>query len=363
MARLGTALYWSEEVERRERLAAEAEQMARAAGDPATLATVLGYNLVTRWSPERALEAIEQATEVMELAEAAGEQEMALRARSHRINHLLMIGRVEPAFEDIDRFGDLARQLRQPRVLWYAPLFEGMRALLLGRFAEAERLCMQSAQIGREVDTSLSSLLSGAQLLYMRWWQGRLDEIAPAVEGFASQYPAIPAWRCAVALIRRELEDRAGAGEVVAAVRAEGFDKLPDDNILLVAMTFLAEACGWVRDRQAAAELERLLRPFSGLIAVSPNAGCLAPVDRLLGLLAAAQGRVEEAASLYERGLEQSAVLMSPPLAAHSQIDYAELLVEAGERERAEQLARDALGAGAEFGMARIVTRAERILA
>jgi tetratricopeptide (TPR) repeat protein len=362
MARLGTALYWSDQLERRERLAVEAEQMARAEGDPATLATVLGYNLVTLWSPGRARQAIEESTEVMELAEAAGEQEMALRARSSRINHYLMLGQVLPAFEDIDRFAALARQLRQPRVLWYAPLFEGMRALTLGRFDEAERLCMQSAQIGHEVDPSLSSLLSGAQLMYMRWWQGRLHELAQAIEGFAANYPAMPAWRCALALVRRELEDRKGASEVIAAVRATGFDKLPDDNIWLVAMTFLAEACGWVRDSEAATELEQLLRPFSGLIAVSPNAACLAPVDRLLALLVGAQGDFEQAASLHERGLEQSAQLKAPPLVAHAQIDYAELLAEAGDRQRAEQLAREALGTGEEFGMARIIARAERIL-
>jgi tetratricopeptide (TPR) repeat protein len=324
---------------------------------------VLGYNLVTRWAPERARQAIEKATEVMELAQTAGEQEMALRARSHRINHLLMIGQVQPAFADIDRFGDLARQLRQPRVLWYAPLFEAMRALILGRFEEAERLSLQSAQIGREVDPSLSSLLSGAQLLYMRWWQGRLAELAPAVEGFAAQFPAMPAWRCGLALVRRELEDREGAGQILTEVRAEGFENLPDDNILLVAMTFLAEACGWLRDREAAAELEQLLRPFSGLVVVSPNAGCLAPVDRLLGLLVAAQGRVDDAAALHERALACSVDLKSGPLVAHSQIDYAELLVEAGDSGSAQQLARDALGIGEKLGMARIVTRAERILA
>jgi tetratricopeptide (TPR) repeat protein len=355
MARLGTALYWSDQVERRERLAAEAEQMARAEDDPATLATVLGYNLVTLWSPEGADRAVEEATEVLRLSEAAGEQEMALRARSSRINHLLMVGRVEPAFEDIDRFGDLARLLRQPRVLWYAPLFEAMRALTVGRFAEAERLCMQSAQIGREVDPSLSSLLSGAQLLYLRWWQGRLEELAPAVEGFAANYPAMPAWRCALALIRRELEDRPGASEVVSGVRAEGFDKLPHDNIWLVALTFLVEACGWLRDREAAAELEPLLRPFSGLIAVSPNAGCLAPVDRLLALLVGAQGRDEEAAGLLERAIDQCAEMGARPLLAMAQIDYAELCED---RSRA----REALATAEELGMARVVARAERIL-
>src|SRR5205807_7586215 len=68
LARYGTALYWSEEVERRHAVADEAEGLARESGDPATLAYVLGYNHVTRWSPERAEGGVAEADEVIELA-------------------------------------------------------------------------------------------------------------------------------------------------------------------------------------------------------------------------------------------------------------------------------------------------------
>jgi tetratricopeptide (TPR) repeat protein len=352
LARLGTALYWSDEVERREQLAVEAEQLARAGGDAATVAYVLGYNHVTAWSPERAGSAVAEASEVIELAEAAGEDEMALKARSWRINHLLTTGLVEPAFEDIDRFGELARRLRQPRCLWYAPLFEAMRALMKGRFHETERLGAQSSRIGQEVDASLSALLTGAQLLYLRWWQGRLNELAPAVEGFAAGYPAMPAWRCALALIRRELEDLEGTRAVLESVAIE---ELPHDNIWLVAMTLLAEAAGWVGDAAVAARLERLLTPFSDLVAVSPDAACLGPVSRLLGLVVAAQGRHDEAQRWLERAIGQCVELGAPALVALAQIDYAEQL---GEPARA----REALATAEELGMARVITRAERIL-
>ena len=353
LARLGTALYWSDEVERRNQLATEAEQLARAVGDPATLAYVLGYNHTTHWTPKRAEEAIAESSEVIELAETAGEQEIALKARSWRINHLLTAGLVGPAFADIDRFGELARELRQPRCLWYAPLFEAMRALMQGRFDDAERLGAQSSRIGHEVDASLSALLTGAQLLYLRWWQGRLTELAPAVDGFAAQYPAMPAWRCAAALIRRELEDLEGTRAALASVAV---DELPIDNIWIVGMTFLAEASAWAGDAEKAAELERLLRPFEDLVAVSPDAACLSPVSRLLGNLAAAQGRTDQAELLLERAVAQCVELGAPPLAALTELDLAEL-----RQDRA--LAAAALRTGAELGMARIVERAERILA
>jgi tetratricopeptide (TPR) repeat protein len=356
LARLGTALYWSDQVQRRDRLAAEAERLAREVGDPATLAYVLGYNHVTRWSPERAATAIAEASEVLELAEVAGEEEVALKARSWRVNHFLTEGLVEPAFEEIDRFGELARELRQPRCLWYAPLFEAMRALMQGRFEEAERFGAQSARIGHEVDASLSALMSGAQLLYLRWWQGRLNELAPAVEGFAAGYPAMPAWRCALALIRRELEDREGARDALASI---AIDQLPHDTIWLVAMTFLAEAAAWAKETAVAARLEALLRPFAELVAVSPDVACLGPVSRLLGLLVAAQGRPGEAAQLFERGIEQCRQLGAPPLIALTQIDYAE---QCPDPDLVKRLAREALATAEELGMARVIARAERIL-
>jgi tetratricopeptide (TPR) repeat protein len=352
LARLGTALYWSDQVGRREQLAAEAEELARGCGDPATLAYVLGHNHVTRWSPERAETAVAEATEVIELAEAAGDQETALKARSWRINNLLTVGLVESAFEDIDRFGELARKLRQPRCLWYAPLFEAMRALMQGRFQEAERFDRQSAQIGNEVDASLSALLSGAQLLYLRWWQGRLDELAPAVEGFSDRLPAMPAWRCALALIRRELEDLDGTREVLGSIAVE---ELPHDNIWLVGMTFLAEAAAWAGEADMASDLERLLRPFSDLVAVSPDAACLGPVSRLLGLVIAAQGRGDEAKPLFERAVAQCTELGAPPLVALAQIDYAEHYGDPA-------VAREALATAEGLGMGRVITRAERIL-
>jgi tetratricopeptide (TPR) repeat protein len=353
LARLGTALYWSDQVGRRERLAAEAEELARGCGDLATLAYVLGHNHVTRWSPERADRAVAEATEVIELAEAAGEHETALKARSWRINNLLTVGLVESAFEDIDRFGELAAKLRQPRCLWYAPLFKAMRALMEGQFEEAERFDAQSARIGQEVDASLSALLSGAQLLYLRWWQGRLDELAPAVEGFAAQYPAMPAWRCALALIRRELEDLDGTRDVLRSIAVE---ELPHDNIWMVALTFLSEAAGWAREAATAAKLERLLRPFSDLVAVSPDAACLGPVSRLMGLVVAAQGRRDEALPLLERAVSQCVELRAPPLVALSQIDYAEQSDDL-------TLAREALGTAERLGMSRVIVRAERLLA
>jgi tetratricopeptide (TPR) repeat protein len=363
LARLGTALYWSPQVVRRNQLAAEAERLARSVDDPATLAFVLGQNHVTTgWAPESAGRAVAEATEVIALAERAGEEEMALKARSWRINHYLTVGEVEPAFQDIDRFGELARQLRQPRCLWYAPLFDAMRAMMQGRFDDAERLGAQSLRIGQEVDESLARLLGGAQLFFLRWFQGRLKELGPAVEQFVELYPAMPAWRCALAMTRRELEDEVGTREVVAAFARDDFKSIPRDNIWLLAMMMVADACAWIGDAPAAAKLERLLTPYAELITVSPDAACCGPIERPLGLLAAAQGRHTDAAVLFERALERCLALGAPPLVAMTQIESAELLAGNGDLEGGARHAREALVIAQGIGMERIEERALRVV-
>jgi hypothetical protein len=172
----------------------------------------------------------------------------------------------------------------------------------------------------------------------------------------------MPAWRCAMTLIRRELEDLEGTREALQSVRADGFRGIPHDNIWLVAMTFLAEGAGWAKEQEAAAELEGMLRPFSDLVVVSPTAGCLGPVSRLLGLLAAGQGRGDEAALILRRSIAQAEELQSPPLQALTRVDYAEVLAAQGDSEGAARSAGEAFRIGSELGMARVVARANRIL-
>jgi tetratricopeptide (TPR) repeat protein len=81
LARLAKALASSPDPDRRAQLSRTAVAMARRLGDPATLAAVLYDHHMATWGPDNLEERLAVATEVVELAEAGGDQVMALQGR------------------------------------------------------------------------------------------------------------------------------------------------------------------------------------------------------------------------------------------------------------------------------------------
>ena len=72
-------------------------------------------------------------------------------------------------------------------------------------------------------------------------------------------------------------------------------------------MTLLSAVCARTGAEEHAAALERKLRPLSGLCVVIPTAAWLGPIDRMLGCLAAVQGRPDEALADLERAAAAAA--------------------------------------------------------
>ena len=156
LAGLARALVSTPQVERRLALSADAVQMARRLGDPATLAAVLFGRHLAVWGSERAEVAGERlaiATEVVGLAEQIGDRAMALRGRGLRRIDLLELGDLVGYDADLAAAERAAEELRQLRYRWQLPLAHATRALLAGRFAQAEELMEQGLAVGRRPAT------------------------------------------------------------------------------------------------------------------------------------------------------------------------------------------------------------------
>ena len=146
LAGLARALVSTPQVERRLALSEDAVRMARRLGDPATLAAVLFGRHLAIWGSERAEVAGERlaiATEVVGLAEQIGDRAMALRGRGLRRIDLLELGDLAGYDADLAAAERAAEELRQLRYRWQLPLAHATRALLAGRFAQAEELMEQ----------------------------------------------------------------------------------------------------------------------------------------------------------------------------------------------------------------------------
>ncbi|HWX75481.1 MAG TPA: AAA family ATPase, partial [Solirubrobacteraceae bacterium] len=204
---LATALYWSPEVKRRERLAHEALELARqeqrahrTAESARVLAYVLGRYLLARWGPRSVTEDYPLSDELVELTRELGASELEVLARSWRAVELVEMGRFSEVDHEIARLEHIDAELRQPRAMLFAPLHRGSRAGTIGRFEEAECLNAESYEIGLRVRGTIGELAGMAQMLSIRLQQGRLAELEEPLRALCSAHPTMAAMHCALAL-------------------------------------------------------------------------------------------------------------------------------------------------------------------
>jgi hypothetical protein len=361
LGRLSTELYWSDQRERRETLAREGVQRARRLGDAYTIARALNAAHFGLWGPENSEERLAIATENVQLAERLGDRALASGGRVWRIIDLLELGRIGELDVDIQAYVDAAEELRQPHYRWQAGVLRAMRATLDGRHTEAERLAEDTLAIGTRSENPDAMQFYSVQILVLRWQQGRLDELAEPVRFMAAQFPAIPAWRAALALIYVESDREAEARPEFEILARDDFRLIPRDANLLVSATLLAQVCVRLGDRSRADILSALLEPYAGRVVVVGNAaGCFGAIAHYLGALAATCNRPDAACRYFEDALQQHAAMGARPCLALTQYEYARHLLttrDPAARARATELLEHARRAASELGMRRLATR------
>ncbi len=340
--------------ERRRSLAAEALEMARRIGDPSTLAyALLGY-IGSQHSPDFTPEQVELAQELVGVALQAGDLERALEGYDNHLEASIELGDVAAAYADLELMISLAKQLRQPAQRWLVAVLRALLALLEGRLDEAEQLITETRSLGERAQSWNAAVTYGLQLYVLRRDQGRLEEMEELVRRAATEYPTYPIWRCVLANMLAERGATAEARAELDALAANGFSRLPFDEEWEVSVCFLAETAARLGDRDHAATLYELLLPYADRVAISFPEISLGPVSRFLGILASTTGRYDEASRHFEDALAMTERIGARPWLAHTQDDYAHMLLarrEPGDAERARGLLDGARAAYRELGM------------
>src|SRR3972149_2495261 len=140
LGRLAGALYFTGSRERREVLTRESLEMARRVGDSAALASALVFRHQALWDPEDVEERLSATDEILKLAGQADDKGMMATGRLWRIVGLLDMGDIPALDTEIEALAGVVEELRQPSYLYNLTMVRGMRAMLAGRFQEAERL-------------------------------------------------------------------------------------------------------------------------------------------------------------------------------------------------------------------------------
>jgi tetratricopeptide (TPR) repeat protein len=356
---------WSgnEPVEQRVAVSQEAIEMARRLGDSEALVTALHSRHWVLTTPGMAMERLAHTEEMLRIAKETGNPEIDFLAHNARFHCFLELCDRRGMDAETQAMTEIAERLRQPFYRWHTVCLRTLRATLDGRFSEAERLAEEALELGRLRQSEYTTyVFRYAQLLAIRWAQGRLPDLWPEIRDHEERFPWIPRWRDPFAaaelgdeqMARRELERHAG----------RGFGDLPRDGLWILHLCTLAEAAVLVGDAERGLQLYELLLPHDDDNAVSYTQQPFGPVALRLGKLAALLGRWQEADRHFATALARCELLGAPAIRGRVLFEHASALATRGEpadRGRLEAMLEEAAQLCGELSMTGLLERVDAL--
>jgi tetratricopeptide (TPR) repeat protein len=227
-----------------------------------------------------------------------------------------------------------------------------MIALAAGRIDEAEDCVARSFAFGERAQPAVAIPVYRLQRYALLDLQGRLGEAEPEIRALVAEYPTRPVFRCALGRLQARLGQLSEAQQALDELARDDFAALPFDQEWLYGMSMLAETAALLGDTDAASVLRALLVPWAALTAGDHPEGIRGSVSRYVGLVATTTGHRDEAARHFEAALQANERMGARPWLAHTQHDYAQmLLARDGHEERARELLERALTTYRELGM------------
>lgn len=339
---------------------------ARRLGDPEALCEAVVRWYPTSWRADNLDERLSAANELAHLGTTLGKRELAAHGSLLRTYCLFELGDLSGMDRELTQYGAYADELRQASRTYWVPFLRATRAILFGRFDEAERLANEALDIGQRVKEPAAFPFSLLQLFRINYLRGRLT---PGWLDAATLVADAHSWNWGpqTNVIMGAIEV---GGEVVARDRYErlarqDFRDVPTDTNWLNTLGNLALLSAHFNDGRRAAVVYPLLLPFKARnLATCYGAVCNGSAARYLGLLAATLARWDEATQHFENAIAHNAHMGARPLCAFSEFEYARMLLTRnapGDRLKASGLLRSALMTASELGMAPLVAKAKTL--
>ncbi|CAN5837954.1 AAA family ATPase [soil metagenome] len=323
-ADLAKALHLSDQDRRRDDLAREAVESARRIGSPSALIGALSASRTVIAGPANTELRMAFAEEMVEVAERAGDPELSVRARLGSLEDLFEFGCRTRADMEIDAALRLATDLHEPYYLWRGVSWDGLRAIVDGRFDEADRRRQEGLALWQGEPLPGAAQCAEMQLATLRVLNQRPQDAEPGVRAIADAYDTIPSARCFLAFVLAEIGRVSEAAAQFELFAADGFVSPPFDANLLFGVSALAETCAILGDVTRAEMLLELLEPFSGRMVIFDAFGGGAAfggsVSHHLGLLAETMGSFEEAAVWFARAIDDNTRFGAHPWAERSRL-------------------------------------------
>ncbi len=363
LATLAAELSFTEDAGRFVTLAIDAEAMARRIGDEAPLLRVLNLAFLPLWWPENFARTMSATEEALELADRVGDPVAKFWAAMHRT--IAMANAVDRAGMDaaLALASSLAEDIGLPFPKCLALQAQCAQVLVSGDADEADRLGMEALQIGMATGQPDALMMFGANLMGVRWHQGRLSETLPLIEQAAADNPGLPAFMALRALVLCESGMHDDARPLLEMARAADFHRLANGSISPTTTSLWAEVAALLGDVDAAATLYERMAPYE-VQGVAAGGTFTGTVGMFLARLAAVLGRQQDALDHFEQADRQVRALGAPFWQASNQVEWARLLIVRnadGDLARAREMLRDAEAIAATYGCGGVQRRAQEL--
>ena len=301
LALLAAALYTTEQSARRLSLSESALDIATRLAEPSVLLEALRARDWALFAPETLGARLENAQQMLLVAAAARNDEFAFSARYARAHCFLERGDSVSIDAEVQAMDELAARIRVSVYTWRVAGLHALRPLLDGRLAEAEQQLRDAFEaFGPGESVFVDYLFEHAELLAIRWAQGRVEDVLDQIREHAVRFPTIPRWRNAIAAV--ETGDAHAARQEVERYARDNFS-LGWPGLWILHACALAEACVLIRETGPAATLYELLTPYADRIAANVTILPFGPVAMRLGMLAGLLERWTDAEAHFARAL------------------------------------------------------------
>jgi hypothetical protein len=285
---------------------------ARAVADPVLLAESLSIAHHCVLGPEHAVRRRDLAAELTRAS-----------FRTGRRGDLLMglLWQTIDAYLDGDPhagrlLGELRGQLAERDHLavgFVVSAIDVMLAIRAGHFGAAEALAAACAERGAAAGDADHDWWSAAQLVTIRWYQGRLAELLPALHDrvHSPDLSTVDNSAAAALAVAAALSgDWPTAASSLATLRGAGLAALPRSSSWLVTMNGVIEAASLLGDAALAAEAYEVLAPHADRPMIGGlGATCFGAAHQALGVAALTTGQPDRAAGHLEAAVQRNLAL------------------------------------------------------
>jgi hypothetical protein len=286
--------------------------------------TVLMHSIAVIGASSPIERVVDIARAACDAARASGASAELVEGLSQLRRALLATGDLVHSDEVAQDYEALVQSVRIPRFMAGVAQRRAMRALLAGRFAEAEAYANEAVSL-----QPTSEFVEGlaVQLFAICYEQDRLDEIRAAVEAWSSESNR-PAWTIGYSVLLAASGELAAARATLVPFLEAGITNVvPHDELYFLCLAAAAKTVVDIGDTEHAPSLYEALAPHASRVVVTAEGAlCWGSVHRFLGPLAALIGNTERAGVHFEASMAVHERLGARPFLARDRLAYAEML-------------------------------------